>query len=123
MPYRAFEADNRQAVEAAIGEIDNLEARPILYEERVPRRDLSHFAYAGAALAILLLVLAKLGERELLASARMLPPMWIGRFYRADTGNFPAEDQTDEVAVAAMADHVTTGLEGIKRYVEGEGAK
>ena len=75
VPYRAFEADNRQAVEAAIGEIDTLEARPILYEERVPRRDLSRFAYAGAALAILLLVLAKLGERERLAAARMLPPM------------------------------------------------
>nr|WP_176222970.1 VWA domain-containing protein [Aurantimonas sp. 22II-16-19i] len=75
VPYRAFEADNPEAVEAAIGEIDTLEARPILYEERVPRRDLGRFAYAGAALAILLLVLAKLGERERLASARMLAPM------------------------------------------------
>ncbi|ORE95176.1 SRPBCC family protein [Aurantimonas sp. 22II-16-19i] len=48
---------------------------------------------------------------------------WIGRFYRADTSNFPAEGQTDVAAVAAMADHVTTGLEGLKRYVEGKGAK
>lgn len=43
---------------------------------------------------------------------------WIGRFYRADTSNFPAEGQTDEAAVADMSRHVKTGLDGLKRFVE-----
>ncbi|WAP69162.1 VWA domain-containing protein [Jiella pelagia] len=75
VPYRAFEAENSEAVEAAIDEIDTLEARPILYEERVPRRDLSRLLHAGTALSILLLVLAKLAQRDRLSSARMLAPI------------------------------------------------
>ena len=43
---------------------------------------------------------------------------WIGRFYRADTSNFPAEGQTDEAAVADMSRHVKTGLDGLKRFIE-----
>lgn len=45
---------------------------------------------------------------------------WIGRFYRADTSNFPADDQTDEAAIEAMSDYVETGLEGLKTYLEDE---
>ncbi|MER0240009.1 SRPBCC family protein [Fulvimarina sp. MAC8] len=43
---------------------------------------------------------------------------WIGRFYRADTSNFPADDQTDEAAVEDMTRYVETGLEGLKSYIE-----
>lgn len=39
---------------------------------------------------------------------------WIGRFYRADTSNFPPENLNDEAAVKAMKDFMQTGLEGIK---------
>ena len=63
-------------------------------------------------------MLAKLGERELLASARMLPPMWIGRFYRADTSNFPPEDKNDEAAIAAMTEFFQEGLKGLKAKAE-----
>ncbi len=44
---------------------------------------------------------------------------WIGRFYRADTGNFPSEAQNDEAAIAAMDAFLKTGLEGLKAKVEG----
>ncbi|XSG82988.1 MAG: SRPBCC family protein [Methyloligella sp. ZOD6] len=44
---------------------------------------------------------------------------WIGRFYRADTGNFPSESQNDEAAIAAMNEFLKTGLEGLKAKVEG----
>jgi mxaC protein len=77
VPYRAFEAENPQAVADAIAEIDKLERNPIRYSERVPGRDLSGFAYAVAAVGLLLLLLAKLAEvrlsggpREMAAPAR-----------------------------------------------------
>ncbi|WP_158555148.1 SRPBCC family protein [Fulvimarina endophytica] len=44
---------------------------------------------------------------------------WIGRFYRADTSNFPKDGQTDEAAVEAMTAYVRAGLDGLKTYVEG----
>ncbi|WP_372394064.1 vWA domain-containing protein [Azospirillum sp. HJ39] len=62
--YRAFEATSAQAVEAAIGEIDSLESRPVRFWERIPRRDLAGAAYAGAAACVGLLMLAKLAERR-----------------------------------------------------------
>lgn len=65
VPYRAFEAENPQAVAEAIAEIDRLERRPITYVERVPQRDLSALAYGVAAFALFLLVLAKLAEVRL----------------------------------------------------------
>jgi mxaC protein len=65
VPYRAFEAENPQAVADAITEIDKLERNPIRYQERIPEKDLSGLAYAGASAALLLLVLAKLAEVRL----------------------------------------------------------
>jgi mxaC protein len=62
IPYRAFEAGKPEAVLAAIGEIDTLERKPIVYAERLPGRDLSSAAYAAAIVALALLVLAKLVE-------------------------------------------------------------
>lgn len=65
IPYRAFEAENPQAVADAIAEIDKLERNPIRYEERIPGTDLSWLAYAAAAVGLALLLLAKLAEVSL----------------------------------------------------------
>lgn len=70
VPYRAFEAENPQAVADAITEIDKLERNPIRYQERIPERDLAWLAYLIAAGAILLLLLAKLAEVRLEGEAR-----------------------------------------------------
>lgn len=69
VPYRAFEAENPQAVADAITEIDKLERNPIRYQERIPEKDLSWLAYAVAAAGLLLLLLAKLAEVRLDAGA------------------------------------------------------
>jgi mxaC protein len=65
VPYRAFEAENPQAVADAITEIDKLERNPIRYQERIPEQDLSGVAYAASSAALLLLLLAKLAEVRL----------------------------------------------------------
>lgn len=46
---------------------------------------------------------------------------WIGRFYRADTSNFPPENLNDEAAVKAMTEFMQEGLKGLKAKVEGKG--
>lgn len=43
---------------------------------------------------------------------------WSGRFYRADTGNFPPENLNDEAAVKAMTEYAKSGLEGLKASLE-----
>lgn len=43
---------------------------------------------------------------------------WSGRFYRADTGNFPPENLNDEAAVKAMTEFATSGLQGLKTSLE-----
>jgi mxaC protein len=65
VPYRAFEAENPQAVADAIKEIDKLERNPIRYQERIPERDLSGLSYSVAAVALFVLLLAKLAEVRL----------------------------------------------------------
>ena len=62
IPYRAFEAERPEAMGDAIAEIGRLERRPIVYTERTPARSLSHLAYAIAALALGLLMAARLAE-------------------------------------------------------------
>jgi mxaC protein len=74
VPYRAFEADSPYAVAAAISEIDRLEAKPLAYEERIPRSDLGDAAYLCALGAILLLLLIKLFEYAPFAGKAPLPP-------------------------------------------------
>jgi mxaC protein len=59
IPYRAFEAENPQAVADAIAEIGRLEKKPITYFERVPQKDLSPMAYGAALFCVLLLLVAK----------------------------------------------------------------
>jgi mxaC protein len=70
IPYHVFEAENAGAVEEAIAEIGRLEASPIRFEERVPRRDFSFAVYAVAAGAVLVLLLAKLAETPLTGGVR-----------------------------------------------------
>jgi mxaD protein len=45
---------------------------------------------------------------------------WLGRFYRADTGNYPPENLNDEAAMNAMRTFFKAGLEGLKRKAEGQ---
>lgn len=65
IPYRAYEAENAEAVKGAIDDIGKLEQTPIVYTERIPQYDLSRWAYAFAAVAIALLLAAKLCARTL----------------------------------------------------------
>lgn len=43
---------------------------------------------------------------------------WVGRFYRADTSNFPPGDKNDAAAIAAMKNLITEGLKGLKAKAE-----
>lgn len=63
--YRAFEAENSQAVEEAIDEIATLERNPITYVERIPQEDLKPRAFAVALAAMLVLLAARLAEARL----------------------------------------------------------
>jgi mxaC protein len=65
IPYKAFEAENPEAVAAAVAEIGKLERSPITYYERVPQQSLAWLAYAIAAAAIVLLLVSKLAEVRL----------------------------------------------------------
>jgi mxaD protein len=46
---------------------------------------------------------------------------WEGRFYRADTGNEPAEGKDDAAAVDGMSAFLKEGLEGLKKKMEAGG--
>lgn len=56
--YRAYEAENPAALQKAIDDLDRLENLPIVYQDIVPRRDLSAWACAAALLAVLLMLAA-----------------------------------------------------------------
>jgi mxaD protein len=45
---------------------------------------------------------------------------WLGRFYRADTGNYPPENLNDETAYNAMTTFFKMGLASLKQKVEGQ---
>ncbi|MEF7613025.1 vWA domain-containing protein [Aquincola sp. MAHUQ-54] len=61
-PYRAYEADNPEAMQKAIEDVNRLENLPIVYEDVVPRRSLAPWALAAALAAVLLLLAADLAE-------------------------------------------------------------
>lgn len=63
--YRAFEAENPEAVGHAISEIGKLERSPIKYFERIPHEDLKRRAFAVAFAALLVLLAARLAEVRL----------------------------------------------------------
>jgi mxaC protein len=65
IPYRAYEAENAEAVKSAIDDIGKLEQTPIVYTESIPQYDLSRWAYTVAALALALLLAAKLCARSI----------------------------------------------------------
>lgn len=62
VPYSAYEADDPQALEQAIEQIDRLENEPLIIQEKEPRDNLARYCYALALIALLLLISAKLLE-------------------------------------------------------------
>ena len=61
-PYRAFEAENPEAMQRAMEDVNRMENLPIVYSDIVPRRDLSQWCYGAALLLVLLLLAARLLE-------------------------------------------------------------
>jgi len=59
IPYRAYEAENPDALQAAMKDISQLENQTFRYLEQIPRRDLQVFCYLAAALFIGTLLAAK----------------------------------------------------------------
>lgn len=57
VPYTAYEAENPQAVEDAIADVERLANQPLRYLEKIPKQDLSGVFYA-LALALLFPLLA-----------------------------------------------------------------
>jgi mxaC protein len=57
--YRAFEAENPNAMEKAIEEVERLENGPLIYREKLPRKDLSNYFYGLAVVCLGLLMAAK----------------------------------------------------------------
>lgn len=61
-PYRAYEAENPEALRHAIDEVNRLENLPITYVDTLPRRDLAPWCHGLALLAVAALVVASLTE-------------------------------------------------------------
>jgi hypothetical protein len=57
---------------------------------------------------------------ELVEAAEGTEMIWKGRFYRADTGNFPPEHYSDDAAVAAMTEFANSGMTSLKSQLEGK---
>ena len=62
VPYKAFEAENPDAMEKAIKEVERLENLPLPYQEFLPRQDLSNGFFIGAIVLMLGLIAARLFE-------------------------------------------------------------
>lgn len=62
IPYQAYEAENPDAMQKAITDINRLEQSPLHYQERVPKQDLSNACYTLATLGLLLLLAVKCCE-------------------------------------------------------------
>ena len=59
VPYKAFEAENPDAMEKAIREVERLENLPLPYQEFLPRQDLSSGFFISALIFMLILLAAK----------------------------------------------------------------
>lgn len=46
--------------------------------------------------------------------------IWMGRFYRGDTGNFPPDELNDDAAIAAMDGFFADGLAGLAAKLGGK---
>lgn len=62
IPYKAYQAENPDAVQKAINDINQLENMPLHYKEKIPKQDLSGLAYLLASFFISLLLAFKLYE-------------------------------------------------------------
>jgi mxaC protein len=62
IPYKAYQAENPDAVQEAINDINQLENMPLHYVEKIPKQDLSNQCYQLAMLFISLLWIFKLAE-------------------------------------------------------------
>jgi mxaC protein len=62
VPYKAYQAESRDALQKAIEDIDRFENRPLHYLEKIPRQDLSGYCYFWATVVIGLLLAGKLSE-------------------------------------------------------------
>lgn len=62
VPYRAYEAENPEALRNAIDEVNRLENLPITYIDTLPRRDLAPWCHGLALLAVAALLAASLTE-------------------------------------------------------------
>ncbi|MGH1357469.1 MAG: vWA domain-containing protein [Burkholderiaceae bacterium] len=58
-PYRLFQAGDSESMEEALREIDRQQNKPLIFNERIPRQDFSHWFYFGALLAGMLLLFGK----------------------------------------------------------------
>jgi mxaC protein len=61
-PYRAYSAEDPQALQRAIDDVSRLQNLPNWYDDVIPKRDLSGRCYAAALILIGLLLLARLAE-------------------------------------------------------------
>lgn len=59
IPYKAYQAENPEAVRQAIADIDRAEKAPLRYQEIHPREDLRRLCYGLAAWSLLALLMAK----------------------------------------------------------------
>jgi mxaC protein len=64
VPYRPYDAEKPQAVQSAIDDLARSEQQPIVYRERVPRREFAGAATALALAAVLLLAAARAALRR-----------------------------------------------------------
>ncbi|MGR9072194.1 MAG: vWA domain-containing protein [Gammaproteobacteria bacterium] len=62
IPYQAFEAEDPEALQRAIEEIEKLENNPIRYREKIPRQELAEAFYFSAAFGLLILLAVGLFE-------------------------------------------------------------
>jgi len=59
VPYQAYEADNPKAMQQAIADVESLENRPLIYQQKIPRLDLSGYCFSSAFVCLLLLLAFK----------------------------------------------------------------
>ena len=62
LPYRAYSAEDPEALREAITEVSKLQNLPIRYSDIVPKRDLSNRCYGVALVLSLLMLMAKILE-------------------------------------------------------------
>ena len=67
VPYHAYEAENPQMLRDSIAEIDRLENKPLVYQEKTPRHSLSSWVYAIALFLMLLLIPIRFMEARALS--------------------------------------------------------